>query len=67
LYASASRLGESHYHSRTLGPLLNQWEKVVDAGSVSLCLQKGGVERANSSLTTTERSPDFCLQCDWGN
>ncbi|HGM6783633.1 TPA: two-component system sensor histidine kinase NarX [Pseudomonas aeruginosa] len=67
LYASARRLGENPYDSRTLQPLLNQLEKVLDAGRVTLCLNKDGVERAYSSLTTTERPADFCLQGDCGS
>ncbi|HID9778329.1 TPA: HAMP domain-containing protein [Pseudomonas aeruginosa] len=67
LYASARRLGETPYDSRTLQPLLNQLEKVLDAGRVTLCLNKDGVERAYSSLTTTERPADFCLQGDCGS
>ncbi|KSJ06345.1 nitrate/nitrite two-component system sensor histidine kinase [Pseudomonas aeruginosa] len=67
LYDSARRLGENPYDSRTLQPLLNQLEKVLDAGRVTLCLNKDGVERAYSSLTTTERPADFCLQGDCGS
>lgn len=59
--------GREPYDSRTLQPLLNQLEKVLDAGRVTLCLNKDGVERAYSSLTTTERPADFCLQGDCGS
>ncbi len=40
---------------------------MLDAGRVTLCLNKDGVERAYSSLTTTERPADFCLQGDCGS
>ena len=40
---------------------------MLDAVRVTLCLNKDGVERAYSSLTTTERPADFCLQGDCGN
>lgn len=66
LYASARRLGQDPYDQRTLQPLLNQLESVLQAGKVTLCLNKDGVERAYSSLTTDGITGGFCLQGDCG-
>lgn len=67
LYASARRLGQDPYDQRTLQPLLNQLESVLQAGKVTLCLNKDGVERAYTSLTTDGVTGGFCLQGDCGN
>lgn len=62
LYDSARRLGQDPYDERSLQPLLNQLERVLQAGKVTLCLNKDGVERAYSSLTTDGVTGSFCLQ-----
>lgn len=64
LYASARRLGEDPYDQRSLQPLLARLESVLQAGRVTLCLNKDGVERAYNSLTTTGSRAAFCLQGD---
>ncbi|MNO74267.1 Nitrate/nitrite sensor protein NarX [compost metagenome] len=64
LYASARRLGENPYDQRTLQPLLSRLESVLQAGKVTLCLNKDGIERAYSSLTNTGKRASFCLQGD---
>lgn len=66
LYASARRLGQDPYDQRTLQPLLNQLESVLQAGKVTLCLNKDGVERAYTSLTTDGITGGFCLQGECG-
>lgn len=67
LYASARRLGQDPYDERTLQPLLNQLERVLQAGKVTLCLNKDGVERAYTSLTTDGITGGFCLQGNCGD
>ncbi|WP_152225487.1 histidine kinase [Pseudomonas sp. SCB32] len=67
LYASARRLGQDPYDERTLQPLLNQLERVLQAGKVTLCLNKDGVERAYTSLTTDGITGSFCLQGNCGD
>ncbi|MFV3332120.1 histidine kinase [Pseudomonas sp. NY15437] len=66
LYDSARRLGQDPYDERSLQPLLNQLERVLQAGKVTLCLNKDGVERAYSSLTTDGLSGSFCRQGNCG-
>lgn len=66
LYASARRLGQDPYDERTLQPLLKQLERVLQAGKVTLCLNKDGVERAYTSLTTDGITGSFCLQGNCG-
>ncbi|MFV3414240.1 histidine kinase [Pseudomonas nitroreducens] len=66
LYDSARRLGQDPYDERSLQPLLNQLERVLQAGKVTLCLNKDGVERAYSSLTTDGITGSFCLQGNCG-
>lgn len=66
LYASARRLGQDPYDERSLRPLLGQLEQVLQAGKVTLCLNKDGVERAYNSLTPSGAIADFCLQGDCG-
>ncbi|MDF3936421.1 histidine kinase [Pseudomonas citronellolis] len=66
LYASARRLGQDPYDQRSLQPLLNQLERVLRAGKVTLCLNKDGVERAYNSLTTDGAAADFCLGGECG-
>jgi len=66
LYASARRLGQNPYDERSLRPLLGQLEQVLQAGKVTLCLNKDGVERAYNSLTPSGAIADFCLQGDCG-
>ena len=67
LYDSARRLGQDPYDERSLQPLLNQLERVLQAGKVTLCLNKDGVERAYSSLTTDGITGSFCLQGNCGD
>lgn len=67
LYDSARRLGQDPYDERTLQPLLNQLERVLQAGKVTLCLNKDGVERAYTSLTTDGITGSFCLQGNCGD
>lgn len=64
LYASARRLGEDPYDQRSLQPLLKQLEQVLQAGRVTLCLNKDGVELAYGTLTTTGVAADFCRAGD---
>ncbi|WP_371369501.1 histidine kinase [Pseudomonas sp. QL9] len=60
LYACARRLGQDPYDPRSLHPLLDQLEQVLQAGRVTLCLNKDGAERAYRSLTTGTTPPAFC-------
>lgn len=60
LYASTRRLGQDPYDPRSMQPLLDQLEQVLQAGQVTLCLNKDGVERAYRSLTTGSTPPSFC-------
>lgn len=66
LYASARRLGQDPYDQRTLQPLLNQLESVLQAGKVTLCLNKDGVERAYTSLVTNGTTGGFCMSGECG-
>lgn len=62
LYASVRRLVENPYDNATLQSLLNRLDSVLDAGAITLCLNKDGIERSYSSLSSSSRTPSFSQQ-----